>query len=69
MNHNSQKLLRRWRLRMADQDGQKSGNPPGRNLTMQDKVKLLKVRDKFARRFGSGLVIIYLMKGFLGENL
>ena len=56
---------------MADRDGQERvSSPPGRNLTMQEtKVKLAKSAEiNSLAVFGSGLVIIYLMKGFLGEK-
>jgi len=52
---------------MADQDGQeKSEQPTGKKLEdARDKVRLLKVPSLNSLAvFGSGLIIIYLMKGF-----
>ena len=57
---------------MADQDGQeKSEQPTGKKLDdARDKGQVAKSAEiNSLAVFGSGLVIIYLMKGFLGEKI
>lgn len=57
---------------MADQDGQeKSEQPTGKKLDdARDKGQVAKSTEiNSLAVFGSGLIIIYLMKGFLGEKI